>query len=45
MILEPEDAPSIGSYALEDSISIEESVIEDLNRSLFRRNKLSVKIN
>jgi len=42
MILQPEDPSLIGSYALEDPIPIQKPVIEDRDRSPFRRNKLLV---
>ena len=45
MVLEPEDAPGIGPYALEDAITVQKSVVEDGDRGLLSRNELPVNIN
>ncbi len=45
MVLKPEDPSIVGSDPLKDAISIEKSVVEDGDCSLFLWNKLSVKIN
>jgi hypothetical protein len=45
MILEPENAPTIGPYALEDAITVQKSVVKDGDRGLFGRNELPVNIN
>lgn len=45
MVLKPEDPSIVGSDPLKDAISIEKSVVEDGDCSLFLWNKLSVKVN
>ena len=45
MILQPEDPSSICSYALEDTIAIEKTMIENRNRSVFSWNIFTININ
>ncbi|VVB73015.1 Uncharacterised protein [uncultured archaeon] len=45
MILQSENAAAIGPYALENTVTIKKSMIEDRDCGLFGRDKFSVNIN